>query len=93
MWIAVDWEWAGNGSRLLDAVNLTLFLGFSSEDAYRLSARCGYLDAQKYGHFEQMVERYWLREYSFATSEIAAHRDSPFLQEQVDKCLSALAEI
>ncbi|MCY4198302.1 MAG: phosphotransferase [Gammaproteobacteria bacterium] len=91
-WMALDWEWAGNGSRLFDAVNLALFLGFDIDDAERLAVRCGYMDTARYGPFELMVERYWLREYCFAASHLktASNAQSTYLQAQLDTCLSAL---
>ena len=92
-WVTLDWEWAGNFTRLFDAINLSLFYGLSTEQASEVAERCGYLDESRYGRFELLVERYWLREYCFAAGEVAAGRDSEFIQEQLDTCLTTLADL
>lgn len=90
-WIALDWEWAGNYSRLFDAVNLALFFRRQVSDAREVARLCGYLDQSRYGPFEAMVERYWLREHLFAAWEVATGKYSPFLEEQLKLTASALA--
>lgn len=92
-WITLDWEWAGNFTRLFDAVNLSLFFGLSIEQAHHVADACGYLDEARYGPFELLVERYWLREYCFAAGEVCEGRDSELIQEQLDTCLSALTQL
>lgn len=89
-WIAVDWEWTGNYSRLFDAVNLALFFRLKISDARELARLCGYLDESRYGPFEAMVERYWLREYLFAAWEVAKGHRSAFLDAQLKLTSSAL---
>lgn len=92
-WITLDWEWAGNFSRLFDAINLALFCGFSTREAQEVASGCGYLDESRYGRFEAMAERYWLREYCFAATEAAEGRDSEFIQMQLNACLTALSDL
>ena len=89
-WIALDWEWAGNHSRLFDALNLALFLGLDVSAAHQVASLCGYLDESRYGRFELMVERYWLREYLFAAMEVCRGRESPYLTEQLALTRSSL---
>ena len=92
-WVTLDWEWAGNFTRLFDAVNLSLFYGLNTLQAHEVADGCGYLDESRYGPFELVVERYWLREYCFAAGEVAAGRDSEYVQEQLQTCLRALADL
>ena len=89
-WVALDWEWAGNHSRLFDAVNLALFLRLDISATHRVAHLCGYLNESRYGRFELIVERYWLREYLFAAMEVCRGRESPYLAEQLAVARSSL---
>lgn len=91
-WITLDWEWAGRNDPLFDLV--TLHQGAGHADVSLPALARGYLGAAPaVDRLERCLLAFWLRETTWAMSEIAAGNDRPEIDEQRRLGLDRLAAL